>query len=696
MPEISTAPRAGRWTRRRLVFLFAAFCLAAPAAAQEPARGTLHIVWDAGAGTSSAAEHWVVDAAGRGSLLLTETLREDGAELLALDRTPVELRGHTVVPGASDGVTALRAYDVRAAREGALAAAGGRVTDDPTYDFVTVLCRFPDDPTPAFTRADVERAHGGTYPGVRNFFAELSWDAGMMSGSRVTEWYTLPRERAEYVSDEHTEYGALARDCTDAAESDVDFPAFFGINLQFSNGLSRRSTAPFDTLSFGGSWSLTLNGVSRSWGVTWLSAGHAGSYVVLKHEIGHALGWPHSSGGYGDEFDSEWDVMSRGYARWEPPHGWLGVHTISQHKDAAGWVPADRRWTPEAGAVEAGMLVRTALPPQEGYLFARIPAGDDTYYTAEARRLAGHDQPLPGEAVVLHHVRHGRGTVVDVDTNGNPNDAGAQWKSGEEFHDSVAGISLRVDSASASGFHVRVTRGWRMDMTVSGPGRIIGNLGTERFECAGPCTRVATERGASVIIEAAPDEGAVFSHWEGACSESEDNSCTLGLRGNRSVEAVFTPVFAIIDSPLAPAVMGAEYVATLTVTGAPGAVAWAVSEGSLPPGLTLDPDAGAIRGIPTAAGEYAFTLAVRAAGAELNHPTAMSVVKPTLRVDGVIDQLLAGQGLTANEVRFLDLAGNRNGRLDVGDVRRWFIDAGDLTAAQRALVRAIVGERESE
>ena len=123
---------------------------------------------------------------------------------------------------------------------------------------------------------------------------------------------------------------------------------------------------------------------------------------------------------------------------------------------------------------------------------------------------------------------------------------------------------------------------------------------------------VADQRGASVIVEAAPDEGATFSHWEGACSD-EDRSCTLSLDGNRSVVAVFASVFAIVDSPLAPAVMGAEYVATLRVTGAPGAVAWSISEGTLPPGLSLDPDAGAIRGIPTDAPRAQSALLIGAA-----------------------------------------------------------------------------------
>ena len=44
----------------------------------------------------------------------------------------------------------------------------------------------------------------------------------------------------------------------------------------------------------------------------------------------------------------------------------------------------------------------------------------------------------------------------------------------------------------------------------------------------------------------------------------------------------------------------------------------------------------------------------------------------------MLDQLLGAGALKADEARFLDLQGNANGRLDVGDVRAWMIAQGIL------------------
>ncbi|HET8786993.1 MAG TPA: FG-GAP-like repeat-containing protein, partial [Candidatus Limnocylindrales bacterium] len=59
---------------------------------------------------------------------------------------------------------------------------------------------------------------------------------------------------------------------------------------------------------------------------------------------------------------------------------------------------------------------------------------------------------------------------------------------------------------------------------------------------------------------------------------------------------------------LASANPGVAYQQTLQAAAANGATTWSVSNGSLPPGLTLDPATGTITGTPTTPGNYVFTV----------------------------------------------------------------------------------------
>lgn len=69
--------------------------------------------------------------------------------------------------------------------------------------------------------------------------------------------------------------------------------------------------------------------------------------------------------------------------------------------------------------------------------------------------------------------------------------------------------------------------------------------------------------------------------------------------------------------------VGTDYAHTITSTGQPQAT-YAVTGGTLPPGLTIDSTTGAISGTPTAAGTYPFT--VTAANGALPDATASQVI----------------------------------------------------------------------
>jgi len=186
---------------------------------------------------------------------------------------------------------------------------------------------------------------------------------------------------------------------------------------------------------------------------------------VLGHEMGHGFGLPHSSGPYGQTHDSYWDVMS-GKGICSPSHpqyGCLGVHTISYHKDRLGLIPTERKFVPLPGSRDTIVIERLAQPETNDYLMAQIPIGGSgsKFYSVEGRRFPGYDAQIPGEAIVIHRVDTTQvdrlAQVVDIDGNGNPNDAGAMWTPGETFTDTVNGIEVRIDDITPSGFRATIS-----------------------------------------------------------------------------------------------------------------------------------------------------------------------------------------------------------------------------------------------
>jgi hypothetical protein len=77
--------------------------------------------------------------------------------------------------------------------------------------------------------------------------------------------------------------------------------------------------------------------------------------------------------------------------------------------------------------------------------------------------------------------------------------------------------------------------------------------------------------------------------------------------GTRAYSLVILNVLTIAPATLANGTAGTAYNQTLTATPASTSVTWAVSAGTLPTGLTLNPQTGQLTGTPTAPGQYTFT-----------------------------------------------------------------------------------------
>ena len=327
-----------------------------------------------------------------------------------------------------------------------------------SYPWITVLCRFADSPTTEpHPLAWYQGLMGTAEPGADHYWRELSFDQANVAGSGAIGWYDLPQPRSAYVDDAAgtANLSLLKTDCAAAADADVFFPDYVGINFQFNEDLGG--------FSWGGSSSLAIDGTSRSYRMTWLA--DWADHVTYNHEMGHGFGLPHSSGPYTAVYDSNWDVMSGAWTNHDPIWGWLAPHTISYHKDLLGWIPAGRIYDATIGSTQTITLHRLAdLGAGGDYLMARVPRIDGSYYTVEARRFVGYDVNLPDSAVIMHHITN-RAYVVDPDGNGNPDDAAARWIPGETFSDTESGINVTIDAATAEGYVVTIS--------IAEPGHIV-------------------------------------------------------------------------------------------------------------------------------------------------------------------------------------------------------------------------------
>ncbi len=420
--------------------------------------GWFNILWGDGEDGSTTAQQYLLETDTHGSVNLTigEELIQSLGGVLNLAGKKVSVAGEWLLTPEVDGQ--LQAFQVASFSLQDYETNNLDVTTQVSgsQPWVSIMCKFSDYSQEPKNLAYFQGMYASSRPGLDHYWQEVSYNNVNVLGSTAVGWFTLPQPRSYYVYNNALDFGRAANDCTEAANANINFSTFVGINLMFN--------ADLDGYAWGGGRYMTLDGISKVWRMTWEPPWGYSAITVIAHEMGHGFGLPHSSGPYGQTYDNRWDVMSDTWTDCnnskDPTYGCLGQHTISYHKDILGWIPAGQKFNAGSGTTMI-TLEQLALPQTGNYKMAKIPIGGSSthFYTVEVRRKTGYDVKLPGQAVIIHEVDTTRSRpayVVDPDANGNTGDAGAMWLVGETFSNPSFGISVTIYAATATGFQVTI------------------------------------------------------------------------------------------------------------------------------------------------------------------------------------------------------------------------------------------------
>ncbi len=439
--------------------------------------GLLTITWGDSIDGKSTVIYTLSNAMGqRTRLQVTDTVSRKLGGILQFNGRQVTVRGTWAAVPDLSGATAAPEAQPHVLEVDAIQLAVPPQSSTPTFEgtpglagvtgshpWITLMCKFPDIADEPEDFAFFQGMYSDTEPGLDHYWREISFSTFDVSGSGVagTGWYTLPHDESHYnptATSGGADKTALMTDCIAAADADVDFSLYDGINMMFNFNFDRGWAWG------GGTGTLTLDGVTRSWRATWEPPWAYANISVIAHETGHGFGLPHSTAiDWTSVYDNAWDVMSQdryncaaGSVHRDAIYGCMAQHTISHHKDLLEVIPESKIMTLLPGSSATVTLDDLAAPPSTGYQMVKIPIGTSAtqYYTVEARRHTGYDEKLPGEAVIIHTVDLGTAVLVP---SASATDPAVMWNVGETFTDAANGISVTVNATTTSGFEVALS-----------------------------------------------------------------------------------------------------------------------------------------------------------------------------------------------------------------------------------------------
>jgi hypothetical protein len=201
--------------------------------------------------------------------------------------------------------------------------------------------------------------------------------------------------------------------------------------------------------------------------------------------------------------------------------------------------------------------------------------------------------------------------------------------------------------AASQGVAVTVAPSTLTSIAVTPANPTITVGGSQQFTATGTYSDASTQNLTSQVTWASSNTAAALVSASGlATAEATGTttiSATLGTVSGSTGLTVASGALTITTTALPAGTVGVGYSATLTATGGTPPYTWSLVSGSLPAGLSLTPNSGAISGTPTAAGTSSFTVQVTAGAQSATKALSITVntvtatIWPSNPVPAVVD-----------------------------------------------------------
>lgn len=370
---------------------------------------------------------------------------------------------------------------------------------------------------------------------------------------------------------------------------------------------------------------------------------------VVAHELGHALDLPdlYDAGGSGTEGIGSWGLMGG------------GAHTsLTSPARMEAWSLAELGWV-------------DVVPIAPGsFSFGAAPASDTTF-------LVAPPSPNPrGEYFLLENRQAVEADTALIRINGNgglliwhvdPQVVAAGRTPNRVNSGPIHGVDL-IQADDRAELRAGLNRGDGGDPYPGLTGNVAFGANSKPAARLNALTNGdGPSAGFSItsIRQVAPGGAMSF---------------TLGFGGDGGAVAILS------EGARPQGIMGRVYQDELTASGE-GAepLVWALTAGALPPALTLEEN-GIITGELQQVGVFNFSASASQGSSTATGDFTLTVSAPDLASPALISQLTGATGIGPEDLRYLDLVGNRNGGFDLGDFLAWVNATGAQSVAGQAAV----------